>query len=221
MKGAVRGRSPSLRHVGDEQSVRGAVHYKYRGSPITWSSRRQATVSTSTVEAEYVAVAEAAKEAVWLRNLLGELGLEQRGPTPLHCDNQGSIRLAGQPTTHSRTKHIDIKHHLIRELVDTGKIGLLYISSAEQKADILTKSLPAAAHTRHVNALGLGRPPTGSERAIAYIAATIDDMTDIDSIEARLNDKVSRGQSKLYVIGKAGRTVDVRYESHLTYPTRW
>ena len=181
---------------------------EYRGSPITWSSRRQATVSTSTVEAEYIAVAEAGKEAVWLRNLLGELGLEQRGPTPLHCDNQGSIRLAGQPTTHSRTKHIDIKHHLIRELVDTGRVSLLYISSAEQKADILTKLLPAAAHTRHVNALGLGRPPAVSERAGAYIAATIDDLTDIDSIEARLNDKVSRGQSRLYVIGKAGRTAD-------------
>lgn len=96
---------------------------QFGSSMITWSSRRQATVSASMVEAEYIAVAEAAKEAVWLSNLLCELGFEQRSPTPLSWDNQGSIRLAGQPATQSRTKHIDVKHHLIRELVDTGKVS--------------------------------------------------------------------------------------------------
>jgi hypothetical protein len=67
------------------------------------------------VEAEYIATAEAAREAIWLRNLLRELGFKSLTTTTLHVDNQGALRLAMNPSTHQRTKHIDIKHHLIRD----------------------------------------------------------------------------------------------------------
>jgi hypothetical protein len=110
-------------------------------SPIVWSSRRQATVSASMTEAEYIAISEAGREIMWLRELLETLGYRQP-TTTLHCDNQGAIALTQKPSSHSKTKHIAIRHHQIREWVDMGMIQLAYIESKAQKADVLTKSLP-------------------------------------------------------------------------------
>jgi hypothetical protein len=133
--------------------------FKINGSAITWSSKRQQTVASSTVEAEYIAMAEAAREAIWLRNLLRELGFKSLLTTKLHVDNQGALRLALNPSTHQRTKHIDIKHHLIRELVEGGTIDLRYVATMEQQADILTKSLPGPRHSSNCIQLRV-RPPT-------------------------------------------------------------
>jgi hypothetical protein len=135
--------------------------FMWNNSPIVWSSPRQATVATSTVEAEYIAVSEAAREAMWLRGLLGELGCDQP-PTRLLCDNQGSISLPKKPSTHQRTKHIDIKHHLIRELVAKGIIKLEYVETGCQAADILTKSLSGTRHASNVAQIGMARPGTTS-----------------------------------------------------------
>jgi hypothetical protein len=134
--------------------------FKINNSPIVWSSKRQQTVATSTVEAEYIAIAEAAKEALWLRNLLKELGFENivTRATVLHTDNQGAIRLAVNPSTHQRTKHIDIRHHLIRELIHNKSIALEYVATGEQQADILTKPLPGPRHSSNLVQLGLREP---------------------------------------------------------------
>ena len=132
--------------------------FKINGSPIVWSSRRQATVASSTVEAEYIAVAEAAREAVWLRGLLEEIDCKITSATVLHCDNQGSIRLAFNPATHQRTKHIDIKHHMIRELIEKSVVSLVYIPTASQQADILTKGLGGPRHSENSIDLGLSPP---------------------------------------------------------------
>jgi transposase InsO family protein len=133
--------------------------FKINGSAITWCSRRQQTVASSTVEAEYIATAEAAREAIWLRNLLKELGFKSLSSTLLHVDNQGALRLALNPSTHQRTKHIDIKHHLIRELVESGTIDLEYVPTQKQEADILTKALPGPQHWVISLRLGLRPPP--------------------------------------------------------------
>jgi hypothetical protein len=125
------------------------------GSAVVWSAKRQPTVACSTVEAEYVAVSEASREAMWLRNLLQELGFKQSRSTLLNCDNKGAIRLALNPGTHQRTKHIDIKHHFIRELVENGTVELQYVESGRQLADVLTKGLPKARHTENSRELGL------------------------------------------------------------------
>ncbi|RSH93081.1 hypothetical protein EHS25_007434 [Saitozyma podzolica] len=125
------------------------------GSAIVWTSRRQATVASSTVEAEYVAVSEAAREAVWLKGLLDELGVTPKEPTPLWCDNQGAIRLARNPGTHRRTKHIAIRWHLIRELIEDGVVRLGYVPTASQVADIFTKALLPAPHRSLRASLGL------------------------------------------------------------------
>jgi len=130
--------------------------FELNGSIIAWCSKRQATVSTSTSESEYVAVSEAAKEAVWLKGMLEELGCRQP-QTSLPGDNQGSIHLANRPAAHSRTKHIDIRHHLIRELIERGIVKLDYVPTADQKADVLTKALPRPRHESNLLALRLAR----------------------------------------------------------------
>jgi hypothetical protein len=87
------------------------------------------------VEAEYIATAEAATEAIWLRNLLKKLGFTSSSSALLHVDNQEALLLALNPGTHQRTNHIDIKHHLIRELVESGTIDVEYVPTGKQEAD--------------------------------------------------------------------------------------
>ena len=99
------------------RSVSGAV-FMLSGGPISWSSRLQSTISQSSTKAEYVASAEAAKEAIWLRHLMKDLKQDISTPTMLFIDNQGAQLLAKNPINHSKTKHIDVRHHFIRECVD-------------------------------------------------------------------------------------------------------
>jgi hypothetical protein len=130
----------------------------FLGSPINWTSKRQATVSSSSMEAEYVAAAEETKDVIWLRSLLEELGLKQTTATTVHIDNQSPINLSANPSIHARTKHINIKHHLVREQVGFGTIRLEYIETAKQRADILTKALAGPKHA--TNALSLRVVPS-------------------------------------------------------------
>ena len=118
------------------------------------------TVAASSTEAEYIASASAAKEAVWLRQLLREIGLfvnprlypEKPLPlTPMYVDNQGTIVLTKNPEYHQRTKHIDVQYHLVRERVERGDITVTYTFTAEMTADILTKSLSRIKHEHQEN----------------------------------------------------------------------
>ena len=127
------------------RSTTGYISYLH-GSPIAWCSRRQATVAASTMEAEYVACAEATLDVIWLRGLLDALGIVQDDPTVIHIDNQAAIKLSDNPGNHARSKHIDIKHHLVRERITSGEIQLEYVNTEQQRADILTKSLPGPKH---------------------------------------------------------------------------
>ncbi|EJT45287.1 Gag-Pol [Trichosporon asahii var. asahii CBS 2479] len=125
------------------------------GGLVSWCSRRQGSTAASTMEAEYVAPAEATREVVWLRALLSELGLPLLGPTVVNIDNEAALRLGNNPTVFARSKHIDIKHHIVREKVEDKIIELRYIPTDEQRADILTKSLPGIKHTANTRDLGL------------------------------------------------------------------
>ena len=102
----------------------------------------QPTVAMSTIEAEYMAAVEAAKEALWLTRLVRELGIQQVG-VPLYCDSQSAIYLAKNQVYHARTKHIDVRFHKIRELVATGELLLEKIHTSENVADMLTKPITA------------------------------------------------------------------------------
>ncbi|TFY81825.1 hypothetical protein EWM64_g2185, partial [Hericium alpestre] len=125
-------------HANDLDSRRSISGYAFflSGTPISWSSKKQPTVADSTAVAEYLAIAHATKEALWLRSLLGELDFPQDSPTLIHCDNQASIAMSKEQVFHARTKHVDIKYHFIREHVDRGQIRLEYIPTAENTADI-------------------------------------------------------------------------------------
>jgi hypothetical protein len=126
--------------TGDRRSVTGYI-FTINGTPISWSSKRQATIALSSTEAEYMAATQAAKEAIWLRRLLAELGQGPSEPTTVYEDNQSAIALAQNPVHHQRTKHIDIQYHFVRERVEAKDIKLEYISTADQLADLCTKAL--------------------------------------------------------------------------------
>uniref|UniRef100_A0A2N9FQZ7 Integrase catalytic domain-containing protein n=1 Tax=Fagus sylvatica TaxID=28930 RepID=A0A2N9FQZ7_FAGSY len=127
--------------VDDRRSTTGYV-FTLSGGPICWKSTLQSIVAMSTTEAEYMAVAEAAKEALWLKGLVKELGLNQGG-VQMHCDSQSAIYLAKNQVYHARTKHIDVRFHKIRELIVTGDIVLEKVHTSENAADMLTKPVTA------------------------------------------------------------------------------
>ena len=106
------------------------------GGPVSWKSRKQSTVALSTAEAEYVALSTAVQECMWMQTLNWEIG-----PTTILEDNQSSIAMAKNPQFHGRAKHIDIKHHFIRDQVSIGSIELQYCPTNEMLADVLTKGL--------------------------------------------------------------------------------
>ena len=98
-------------------------------------------IALSSTEAEYMAMSSAAQEAVWLRRLLLNLGFSQK-PTILYEDNQGAIALSKNPKSHSGTKHIDIRYHFIREIIERKEVEPEYCATQNMIADIFTKGLP-------------------------------------------------------------------------------
>nr|KYP50175.1 Copia protein [Cajanus cajan] len=132
--------------VGSVDDMKSTFGYAFSlGSGIfSWASKKQATVAQSTAEAEYVAAAEATSQAIWLRRILAEIGEQQDGPTTIYCDNKSTIAMTKNPIHHSRTKHIAIKYHFIREAETTREIKMEYCKTKEQVADIFTKALPRA-----------------------------------------------------------------------------
>ncbi|XP_035832909.1 uncharacterized mitochondrial protein AtMg00810-like [Helianthus annuus] len=109
---------------------------------ISWSSKRQPTISRSSAEAEYRGVANAVAEATWIRNLLLELCLLLRQASVIYCDNVSAIYLSNNPVQHQRTKHREIDIHFVREKVRVGDIRVLHVPTSLQYADIFTKGLP-------------------------------------------------------------------------------
>ncbi|WVZ54515.1 hypothetical protein U9M48_005301 [Paspalum notatum var. saurae] len=111
---------------------------------ISWSSKRQPTVSRSSAEAEYRAVANGVAEASWLRQLLQELHQPLRSTTLVYCDNVSAVYLSTNPVQHQRTKHIEIDPHFVRERVAAGAVRVLHVPTTSQFADLFTKGLPTA-----------------------------------------------------------------------------
>lgn len=97
------------------------------GGAISWSAKRQDIVTLLTTEAEYIALTHASKEAIWLKNLLGEIFPWIKFlPVTINCDNQGAIALTKDDCFHSRMKHIDIRFHFIRESIEKKEIKIIY-----------------------------------------------------------------------------------------------
>jgi hypothetical protein len=128
------------------------------GGAISWGAKSQELVTLSTAEAEYVAATHAAKEALWLHKLFGDILPELlHPPTVLQCDNQSAIKLATTDNYHARTKHLDQRYHFIRDLSHKNVIKLCYCPTEDMLADMLTKAVPKWKVAAQATALGLRR----------------------------------------------------------------
>ncbi len=139
--------------VEDRKSTSGYV-FTYNNCIVTWNSAKQKTVSLFSTEAEYVALTTAIKEALWLEQLLSELNRSQK-EIKMFCDNKSTICLTKNPEFHSRSKHIDIRYHFIKEKIKEKKINIEYISTEDMLADIFTKAVPRIKHYKAIELLSL------------------------------------------------------------------
>ena len=127
-------------NLDDRRSTTGVILI-LNGGPVLWKSQRQKCVSLSTTESEYVAASAGAKEIVWMRRPLQDLGCAQKQPTELFIDNQSAIKLVRNPEFHQRTKHIDVRFNFIRDLQEAKVINAVYVNTENQLAYLLTKGL--------------------------------------------------------------------------------
>lgn len=126
--------------VDDGRSITGHMFY-LEESPITWCSQKQEIVALSSCEAEFMAATEAAKQAIWLQELLSEITGDECEKVIIRVDNKSAISLTKNHVFHGRSKHIHRRYHFIRECVEKGLVDVEHVSGDKQKADILTKGL--------------------------------------------------------------------------------
>lgn len=145
--------------IDDRHSYSGMIVF-LNENPIIWKSNKQKSISTSTMETEYVALEIAVKEVIWLDMMFNELSLIVDLDIPcksyvIRCDNKSAIDFTRNKIERSRTKHIDIAYHITREMHENGLIKLKYVSSNDNVADIFTKSLSSTVMNKHIENLGL------------------------------------------------------------------
>jgi len=124
---------------------------------VSWSARKQATVSRSSTESEYKAIANATAEIMWVQILLKELRIKSPPAARLWCDNIGAKYLLANPVFHARSKHIEVDYHFVRERVARRLLDIEYISTKEQVADGFTKPLTVRQQELFKHNLNLGR----------------------------------------------------------------
>ena len=141
--------------VSDRKSVSGVV-FTLGGAPVSWSSKKQKCVALSSCEAEYIALSEAVKECLWFRRLCADFGLDVSGGTVIGQDNMSAIALAKGETGDSKTRHIDIRTHFVKDEVAKGSVRLEYVPTVMMPADLMTKSLNSVMHATQCGFLNLG-----------------------------------------------------------------
>ncbi|KAL0440589.1 UNVERIFIED_CONTAM: Retrovirus-related Pol polyprotein from transposon RE2 [Sesamum latifolium] len=125
------------------------------GSLISLKTKKQATVSRSSNEAEYRSMASTVCELLWISYILGDFGVTVSSPIPFHCDNKAAVHITENPVFHERTKHLDIDCHIVRDRFKSGFILPHHVSTHQQIADLFTTALPAPQFTRLVSRLGM------------------------------------------------------------------
>ena len=126
--------------IDTRRSCSGRLHM-LNGAGTSWRSRLQPVVALSSTEAEYIALCDAARETVWHRMLLEQLGFPQKGPTKILEDNNGCAAIANNRRSDARTKHIDVKYHYVRDLIEQGQVDIDRCDTEKMVADLLTKAL--------------------------------------------------------------------------------
>ena len=139
------------------------------GNLVSWSAKKQPTISRSSCESEYRALANTASEIIWITHLLRELHVLPSGRPTLLCDNRSALFLSQNPISHKRAKHIDIDYHFVRELVMSGKLHTKFVSTHLQLADIFTKSLPRPLFEDFRSKLRVGPSPSSLNLFIGQI----------------------------------------------------
>jgi hypothetical protein len=121
---------------------------------VSWASKKQNSVALSTAEAEYIVACHYCAQLLWMRQTLRDYGYKL-SKVPLLCDNESAIRMADNPVEHSRTKHIDIRYHFLRDHQQKGDIEIAYVSTHNQLADIFTKPLDEKTFSKLRNELNI------------------------------------------------------------------
>ncbi|CAN6726304.1 unnamed protein product [Malus baccata var. baccata] len=145
--------------INTRRSITGYVVY-LGNNPVSWQSKKQCSVSRSSTEAEYKALAHTVADVAWVRGILKDLEVFLSLPPTIHCDNMSAIALTANPVFHSRIKHLDTNFHFVRERVQQGDLEVVYIPTEDQTADVLTKGLQTPAFLRHCYNLRLSTPAT-------------------------------------------------------------
>ena len=140
--------------VDDRRSYTGYA-FALAGGPVSWESKKQRTIALSSTEAEYMALSEACREAIHLRKLITDLNVKPQSVIENFNDNLGAKKLAENPIFHSRTKHIQVRHHFVREAIKVGDVKLSYMPTDKMPADVLTKVLAKIKHWRCLHSLGV------------------------------------------------------------------
>ena len=141
--------------LNDRRSYTGFVFVLGTG-PVSWDVKKQRTVTLSSTESEYMTLAEAEKEAIALRGFLEELGFGNLAEVIIYNDNLGANKLAENPVFHARSKHIDVRHHFVRQTLKENLISIEHVSTEDMGADMLTKGLPGPKHKKCLELLALG-----------------------------------------------------------------
>jgi len=134
---------------------RGGFMFSLFGGAVAWQSKLQQVVSTSTAEAEYIAAAAAAREAVWLQRITSFLDIQRDGPLLINSDNQATIHMVANSSDSARTKHIDVCYHYVRQQAARGNLRLGYVSTNDNVADIFTKPLEQSKFEHFRSGLGM------------------------------------------------------------------
>ena len=123
----------------DRKSTTGGYFY-VEANIVAWMSRKQNFVSLSAIEAKYIVAGSCCSQLLWMKKLLSDYGISQ-DTMVVYCDNSRAINISKNPAQHSKTKHIEIRYHFIRDLVERKIVALEYIPTERQNADIFTKPL--------------------------------------------------------------------------------
>ena len=137
----------------DRKSTSGRCQFLLRRL-VSWYNNKQHSVSTSTAEAEYIAAGSYCAQILWMKNQLQDYGLDLT-KIPILCDNTSAIAIANNPVQHTRTKHVDIRYHFLREHVMNGTVELHFVPTNQQITEIFTKPRDESTFSRLVGELGM------------------------------------------------------------------
>ena len=155
---------------------------------ISWCSKKQTALARSSTEAEYRALASTATEVIWIQQLLSEIGVRlHTSPPVLWCDNMSAQALASNPVYHARTKHFELDLHFLRDLVTSRKLEVLYVSTAHQPVDLLTKPLSGSRFLSLYHKLHLGLAQLNLRGRVGDISEQPDHVSSIPTPDQHRN----------------------------------